>query len=189
MMDILNPRILRVDAGGLPIDWVSLKEAVICYSLGVVLWEVGAQTFLMRGGHNRHGDRSEVNVAPIIATASRHRGVWGRTPALTNEGLFARDRHICLYCGERFAARQLSRDHVIPQSCGGPDTWDNTVSACKGCNGSKGARTPEEAGMPLLALPYAPNEAEALILKNRFILADQNDYLSRMVPDRGKRWQ
>ncbi len=52
------------------------------------------------------------------------------------------------------------------------------------CNHRKGARTPQKAGMPLLAVPYvlvpyAPNRFEYLYLRNRAILADQAAYLSR----------
>ena len=36
--------------------------------------------------------------------------------------------------------------------------------------------------MPLLALPYFPNKAEAMILANRRILADQMDFLRAHVP-------
>lgn len=46
------------------------------------------------------------------------------------------------------------------------------------CNTRKGARTPEEANMPLLAVPYAPNPHEYLyLLRGRRILADQMDFL------------
>ena len=49
---------------------------------------------------------------------------------------------------------------------------------------SKDARTPEQAGMPLLAVPYAPSHAEALIMANRRILADQMAFLETRVPRR-----
>lgn len=188
-MNTLMPRILRLDAGGLPIDWISLQSAVGHYAQGEVLWEAGRDSFLMRGGINAMGVRSVVRVYPIVATASPHRSPQNQTPTLTNAALFARDRYVCLYCGNRFPAFMLSRDHVIPRAQGGPDAWDNTASACKRCNGLKGARTPEQAGMPLIALPYTPSTIEALILRNRNILADQSDYLSRMVPARDERWQ
>jgi 5-methylcytosine-specific restriction endonuclease McrA len=188
-MNTMVPRILHVDAGGAPVDWMTLRSAVVQYVQGKVLWEIGDRAFIMRGGRNQHGVQSEIHVASIIATVGQHRRSFGTTPALTNSALFARDRHVCLYCGDRFPVSLLSRDHVVPQSWGGPDTWDNTVTACKACNSRKGARTPDQAGIPLIALPYAPNEAEALILANRNILVDQNDYLARMVPDRGERWQ
>ena len=40
--------------------------------------------------------------------------------------LFARDGNTCQYCGKRFTTSQLSLDHVIPRSRGGPTTWTNT---------------------------------------------------------------
>ena len=44
---------------------------------------------------------------------------------------------ICLFCG---ADRDLSYDHLVPRSRGGPDSADNVVMACRSCNSSKGAR-------------------------------------------------
>ncbi len=47
-------------------------------------------------------------------------------------------------------------DHVIPRSRGGHTCWENVVTACERCNGRKGNRTPEEAGMSLLSQPSRP---------------------------------
>ena len=66
-------------------------------------------------------------------------------PSLTNSMLFARDRQLCAYCGKRFLVRDLSRDHVVPVSRGGRDSWTNTVTACRSCNTRKGGRSPEQA--------------------------------------------
>jgi hypothetical protein len=43
----------------------------------------------------------------------------------------------CIYCG---SAENLSYDHLIPRSRGGPDIPDNVVMACRSCNSSKGAQ-------------------------------------------------
>jgi len=107
-------------------------------------------------------------------------------PALTNRALFARDGYVCMYCGDQFPASLLTRDHIIPTSKGGADVWVNVSTACKFCNNSKGARRPHEAGMPLLAVPYVPNHAEYLILRNRNILTDQMQFLKLHVPQRSK---
>ena len=40
----------------------------------------------------------------------------------------------------------LTLDHVIPQSKGGPNTWNNLVTACKSCNGEKADLSLEEYG-------------------------------------------
>ena len=77
-----------------------------------------------------------------------------------------------------FTDRELSCDHIVPTSRGGRNTWVNVVAACKRCNHFKQNRTPEEAGMELLALPFEPNPAEYLALMNsKRIRADQMDFL------------
>jgi hypothetical protein len=45
------------------------------------------------------------------------------------------------------------------------------------CNLRKGSRTPEQARMPLLAVPYASDRVEWLLLSNRRILIDQMRFL------------
>ena len=94
--------------------------------------------------------------------------------------------HLCAYCGHEYGAMRLTRDHVVPLSQGGRDTWMNLVTACRGCNQRKGGRTPERAGMQLLYAPYVPNRAEYLILSNRHILADQMDFLARHLPTQSR---
>jgi 5-methylcytosine-specific restriction endonuclease McrA len=103
-------------------------------------------------------------------------------PALNNNALFARDRFLCMYCGQGFHKPQLTRDHVMPVSKGGRDVWENVVSACLPCNVRKGGRTPQQAHMPLLAVPYRPSWVEHLILTNRNILSDQMDFLVSHLP-------
>lgn len=40
----------------------------------------------------------------------------------------------------------------------------NTVASCAEDNHRKAARTPEQAGMPLLKQPFVPSPAEAMLL-------------------------
>ncbi|HHC74110.1 MAG TPA: HNH endonuclease, partial [Thiothrix sp.] len=101
---------------------------------------------------------------------------------LSNPALFRRDDHICLYCGQSFPISLLSRDHVIPISRQGRDVWTNVVTACKSCNNKKANRTPEQAKMPLLAVPFQPTYAEYVYLQGRNILADQMDFLRSHFP-------
>jgi 5-methylcytosine-specific restriction endonuclease McrA len=80
---------------------------------------------------------------------------------VTNTFLFARDDYSCMYCGRHrseLRGRQfLTRDHVLPRSRGGENTWENVVTACSPCNNRKGSRTPEEAGLHLHTVPREPN--------------------------------
>jgi hypothetical protein len=59
-----------------------------------------------------------------------------------------RDGHACVYCGN---TKYLTLDHLVPLSRGGSNDEENLVTACRPCNSKKRDRTPEEAGMPLLA--------------------------------------
>ena len=80
---------------------------------------------------------------------------------VTNTFLFARDNYMCQYCGRHrrhLKGRQfLTRDHVLPLSRGGGNSWENVVASCSPCNNRKGDRLPREAGMKLLAQPKEPN--------------------------------
>lgn len=58
------------------------------------------------------------------------------------EQILARDGHACVYCGA--TDTDFDIDHVLPRSRGGLNTPENLVTACRTCNRSKGARTPDE---------------------------------------------
>jgi 5-methylcytosine-specific restriction endonuclease McrA len=78
------------------------------------------------------------------------------TVPLTRRTVFLRDHYTCQYCGEVPPKGLLTVDHVLPKVRGGTTVWENLVCACKPCNLRKGARTPEEANMPLRRKPERP---------------------------------
>lgn len=171
-------QVLQLDLGGLPRHWLSQEDAVVLYCKDRVKWELGERRIVMRGGFDNIGTRSVMEIAPVIAIDAKYAKRSQRAPALINALLFRRDNHLCMYCGLTFASAKLTRDHIIPRVQGGKDCWTNVVSACQRCNHFKGGRTPEEAGMELLAVPFEPNLYEFMYLANRRILADQMSYLS-----------
>jgi hypothetical protein len=172
------PAILKLDAGGLPVSWIPWQTAVTLYARERVRWEAGEERFVIHGGTcAATGRPSSIQIGSIIAVADRSRRFERGVPLLTNRTLFQRDRNLCLYCGQQYPLSYLTRDHVVPASRGGASVWENCVTACRTCNQRKDDRTPEEAGMKLLAVPYIPNLAEYLILQNRRILADQMEFL------------
>lgn len=180
-----QPLILTLDQHGVPHRWVTWQHACFYYAKDLVAWSIGEHCFTFRGGTNRvTGQRSEIHANSIIAIRGKalaSRALF-QVPPLDNRELFHRDRHICAYCGDELPTVRLTRDHVLPVSQGGRDTWMNVVTACRTCNQKKSGRTPEQAGMQLLYAPYVPNKAEYLILCNRHILVDQMDFLARHVP-------
>ena len=180
----MTMRILKLDVGGRPIAWISREDGALLYCREQVAWEAGTEEIVLRGGYSRRtGLRSLLRVNSIVATISldQRADEWEGTPALTNPRLFRRDDYICLYCGEELPPAMLTRDHVVPLSAGGRDTWENVVTACQPCNHRKDNHTLDDIGMRLLAVPYAPNRAEGLILENRRLLTDQMAFLRSRV--------
>ena len=176
--------ILQLDLSGRPQAWISAREAAVIYASDGVAWTLGDTFYVLRGGTQRRtGLQSRIELHPIIAVRgcvpSR---AWRQTPALSNPKLFARDRGICAYCGHHFHVDDLTREHIQPTSRGGLDSWMNCITACRGCNGHKADRTPEEARMSLLYLPYVPSLHEDMILRGRRILTDQMEFLLASVP-------
>ena len=186
----MNAMILKLDLASRPIRWVSRYEGALLYCRDQVAWEAGKEIVRLYGGTNRlSGRRSFLDVNSIVAVRSVDpTGIDARVPSLTNRGLFRRDDFMCLYCGEQFTPRLLTRDHIRPLSRGGVDRWENAVTACRSCNQRKDDRLPQEIGWKLLALPYAPNAAEGLILHNRKILEDQIAFLRGRVGQES-RWR
>ena len=172
----MNAKVLRLNKAGTPIAWLSWQETATLMVKDQVIWSLGEVVHTIRGGYNRNGLRSVLELPSIIACDGRVDSK-AFTPPLTNSLLFARDQQVCIYCGVDFPIKDLSRDHVIPTSRGGRDRWTNCVTACRRCNNRKGNKTPEEAKMELLAVPFAPNRYEFFYLSNRDVLADQMDFL------------
>lgn len=174
------PLILRLDVSGQPLGWLNWQGAVVMYAKDRIAWTMGDHKFRVYGGVNRlTRERSFVDINSIIAVKGINKAKrYGTVPPLTNKALFRRDSHLCMYCGREFADQLLTRDHVIPTSKGGRNSWMNTVTACKRCNSFKGDRLLDECSMQLLALPYVPNHAEYIALRNSGrILADQMKFL------------
>lgn len=184
-------RILQLDKAGNPTAWLTHRQAITMTASDRIIANLGQSEMVFRGGYNRTlGKRSEIIVGSILLTRQRvdkKRHSVNFEPPLTNRALFARDGYVCMYCGETFPENLLTRDHVIPLSQGGPDTWSNCVTACAKCNHSKGNRTPENWGRLLLAVPFKPNWSEFLYLKNhRQIVADQQQFLQVRFPENSR---
>tara|TARA_B100001063_G_scaffold206921_1_gene202533 strand:- start:38 stop:625 length:588 start_codon:yes stop_codon:yes gene_type:complete len=183
-LNSLNQQILRTDVSGMPLEWVAYQDAVRLYFNGQIAYTCGSNIMTIRGGINAITNlRSKVDVNSIIATYGNNKILSEQyAPPLNNTTLFRRDDHLCLYCGNKFKTEDLSRDHVTPLFQGGRDLWVNVVSACKRCNNAKAGRTPEQANMKLLAIPFVPTHAEYIFLQGKVILFDQMEFLKQHFP-------
>jgi 5-methylcytosine-specific restriction endonuclease McrA len=67
-----------------------------------------------------------------------------------------RDAYFCQYCSVRCKEHAATIDHIIPESKGGLDSWENTVTCCKACNRKKNNMTLAQSGLKLIRVPAKP---------------------------------
>lgn len=173
--------VLVVDPNRIPVDHVTIQEAVIKLVTDEAVPVKGARiiaTFRSPSTTVHVPSIIELKIfVPIPKSLSKH---------ITNRLLFARDNWTCQYCGRHkrelkagrwvyvkkgdkriyLPAEKLSRDHVIPvDSFPGAtraeklvlaNTWDNVTTACTTCNNEKANRSPQDSGMHPMTKPYRP---------------------------------
>lgn len=113
---------------------------------------------------------------PLVVMLLKHFGHKAKTEAISfsSFAVHKRDQNYCQYWHDytldengteipakrhRFRCSSGNRtiDHVLPQSRGGKNTFENTVCCCRHCNEKiKKNRTPEEAGLVLIRKPFVP---------------------------------
>lgn len=147
LVNVNAARVLILNASFEPLHVCSVKRAV---------------TLLMHEVAERVEDSDRVLRSPrqvfpvpsVIRLRRFVRGPFRQRVAFNRKNVFRRDDHTCQYCTTR--THDLTLDHVMPRSRGGPTSWENVVACCKRCNARKRDRTPEEANMTLRRKPYAP---------------------------------
>jgi hypothetical protein len=160
---MIMPSVMLLDAYYLPVREISVEHAVYLLFSGKAepLYSAEGLSIIAQLGI---APSAEANWAPrfrelivdgkflVPAGIRLHRAIafrlHNRRP--TRQLILKRDRHTCQYCGQ---IGELTLDHVLPQSRGGGDTWENLVTACLPCNQRKADRTPDEAGMRLAKPP------------------------------------
>jgi 5-methylcytosine-specific restriction endonuclease McrA len=103
-----------------------------------------------------HGPSLVIELPMSVALREYVHIPYNAVDRVTRDGVLRRDRYTCAYCG----GRADTVDHVLPRSRGGGDTWFNLVAACQPCNGLKGDRTPQEAGMTMIREPFEPKQRD-----------------------------
>lgn len=147
LVDPTSARVLILNASFEPLHVCSVKRAIALLMHEVAERVEDAESVL----------RTPTTAVPVPSVVRLKRYV--RRPhrqrvAFNRRNLFRRDDHRCQYCGRR--GSDLTLDHVLPRSRGGPTSWENVVACCRSCNARKRDRTPEEANMDLARKPAAP---------------------------------
>ncbi len=109
---------------------------------------------------------SQRQAMPSVLRLRRYVNVPRRGLSWSKRSVLARDQYTCQYCGRRLTKAEATVDHITPQwMCRrdgfNPDTWANTVAACRKCQQRKGGRTMREAGMRFYNPQFEPKTPRA----------------------------
>ncbi|CAN0429681.1 unnamed protein product, partial [Discosporangium mesarthrocarpum] len=103
-----------------PWPWQEVVKAVFTDKVTVVA------TYSDRAVRSSRAEYSLPSVIALKEFVSQNR----KSPPFTRRNLFLRDEYRCQYCWRFFNAADLSFDHVLPKTLGGPTSWTNVVTAC-----------------------------------------------------------
>jgi len=148
---------LLLNQGFEPIKVISWQRAITLLFLGKV--EV-----LEEYDHNIHSVNVVIKIPSVVRLLRSFRR-YARPVKFSRVNIYARDNYRCQYCHRKASIVDLTYDHVVPRSQGGRTEWTNIVTCCYQCNRKKGGRTPQEAGMRLLAQPAQPNWVPAITIR------------------------
>lgn len=151
-MNVLSRKVLLLNGDYFPLGAIEMARAVRLVWKGVVQTVEIDPDRVLRSQHMTHEVPSVVRLVHYIDLRKRR-----RESGKQRFRIFVRDKFRCQYCCKGFGQRvaELTLDHIIPRSDGGGDGPENLATACIPCNQRKGARTPDQARMPLLATPSA----------------------------------
>lgn len=121
---------LNTDSPGFVPTEIALKFAKA--KVAAKLWEANLWLLSEHGFRMSKGDHP-IETLWALARDDERRPI---APPL-RAAVYERDGHACVECG---CADDLSLDHIVPWSWGGPDTEDNLRTLCRPCNSRKGDR-------------------------------------------------
>jgi len=132
-----------------PVARVSWQRAI------TLLWEGKVEVVEEYEDRHVRSVTLEFRVPSVIRFLRTIRGKK-RAIKFSRENVYARDKGRCQYCAQTVPRHEFTYDHVTPRRLNGQTRWENVVVCCTPCNQKKGGRTPEEAGMRLVAHPVRP---------------------------------
>lgn len=123
---------------------------------------------------------SAIRLPSVVKVKDYVRATRRVSPSRMN--IWLRDGGRCVYCRKDLPTSELTFDHVVPRSRGGPTTLENISCACLDCNMRKADRTPQEAGMIPTPWPHRPSQLDLAKAARRLVKAmptpvDWRDYL------------
>ena len=98
--------------------------------------------------------------------------------------LFLRDHGKCIFCSVDLDESKMTREHIIPTSRGGTNTWDNVGIACYDCNSKKGNSMPVGKWVPRVKA-YEPTYFQLVELRKKQPIVIEDKIWSDFLPSWG----
>lgn len=155
-MEFSTTRCVVLNSTYEPIAVITSKRALILILEGKAIVVEEHPTMVVRS------PSTTLKVPLMVALKQfvRGRKIFKTGAVLTQRNLFLRDNYTCQYCSRHRSQLRsnefLTRDHIIPESRGGKNTWQNLVTACSTCNNKKSDYDLSEVNMRLLKTPTMP---------------------------------
>lgn len=146
--------------------------------LSVVSWQVAIRLLTLDKvrvlkDHDDWTVRSpslELKVPSVLLTTDYIK--WNRHVKYNRSNIFLRDDFKCQFCGKSPSISQLTLDHVVPKSHGGPTSWSNCSTACKDCNSRKG----NDASIVPKIMPRRPSYYELVAKRRKYPVRIRDEY-------------
>ena len=161
----MDGQVLKLNKAYMPLEIISWKDAISDWLNGKVEIIEEYEDKFIHHGYDRHLDtfKGAMNMPAVV------RLLHFVTPnkdikffqSFTRRNVYDRDKGKCQYCGTKISLKEMTYDHVFPQSKGGQTCWTNIVCSCLKCNAKKSDMTLQEAGMKLIHKPIAPAIADS----------------------------
>lgn len=105
-----------------------------------------------------YGNGEKIMRVPTVLIAKNYNKMPYKTfrGKPSKEAIWIRDNGTDQYTGKKLRREDATIDHVLPQSKGGKDQWENLVTTHKKINSEKGNKLNHEAGLKLIKTPKAP---------------------------------
>ena len=163
----INSPVLVLNQNYQPLNICNARRAIVLVGRGK------AEMLENGRGHVRSISRtfpipSVIRLVHMVKRPLMHR-------RLSRRAVFYRDGFSCQYCGNE--SKELTLDHIVPRSRGGPHVWENIVSACIPCNHRKAGLTPLEANLKLRREPKAPRPNPYYQFHHRNILEEWRPFI------------
>ena len=99
----------------------------------------------------------------------------------SKDAIWIRDNGTDQYTGKKLKRDEATIDHVLPQSRGGQNTWENLALTAKEINSKKGNKLNSEAGLRLIREPKAPRPVPLSQLIREIRHQDWKRFLPHLV--------